>query len=327
VQPQGIALPEIVSGQDLLARVPEQQEWLIQDILAKGNFGMLGGGAKMGKSWLLLTIMKGLDLGLSVLERETRQSKVLYVALEDGWQRVQRRVAGLRWSIRQSDFQFSLAKLDGATAGETGPGLQQLYAVAPQYDLIIVDTLIAALSGRQSENDNAAMSSIVYGLATLAHETKTAVMITHHFGKMKYDDPFDSFRGASAFRGSYDVGLALVRNRDEREAVLHVEGRDTEYQSFTIRQAENGLGWEMLGAGTEIKRIRAGRKALEWMAANGDGVTAQEIASGLNIAYQSAHSQLERLERDGLVYREVDQLDLLPESEHSGRPRSKWYLR
>lgn len=316
-QVDDVAIPRVISGQELLERVAPPREFLIDDILARGDLALLGGGSKMGKSYLCLTLSKGMDLGLQVLGVGTRQSRVLYVALEDGWQRVQRRVNALRWQIRSTDFLFELAHIDGARAGETGPGLVQLEQLAPNYDLIIVDTLIKSLSGRLSENDNSAMAPLVYGLAEVAHSTQTAILVTHHFGKMHYDDPFDSFRGASAFRGAYDVGLALVRRRDEQEAVLHVEGRDTEYQTFTIKQAAGGLGWEMLGSGSEIKKIRAGRKVILHMEEQGDGLTQEELAEGLRLTQSAVSKQLNRAEDAGYVFRELD----------SEKGVDRWYLK
>jgi hypothetical protein len=116
------------------------------------------------------------------------------------------------------------------------------------------------------------------------------------------------------------VGLLLERKLNEREAVLHLESRDVELSSMTIRQAANGVGWEVVGSGSELKRIRAGRRVVEALSSLGDGATAEEIAGYLEVSRQAVHRQLEYAERDGLVRREEKV------RETGGRPASRWML-
>src|SRR5690606_13611128 len=142
--------------------------------------------------------------------------------------------------------------------GQPGPGLAQIEAIIGDYDLVIIDTLIATLSGRISENDNAAMGVIVNELARMAHDYNKTILLVHHMGKGSAENIFDLLRGASALRGAYDVGLLLERKQNEKEAVLHLESRDVDTLTMTIRQAGQGAGWESLGDGSEIANIRAG---------------------------------------------------------------------
>jgi hypothetical protein len=163
------------------------------------------------------------------------------------------------------------------------------------------------------------MGAIMNDLAQIAHDTDTAILLNHHTGKGAAEDVFNLLRGASAFRGGYDVGMVLERKRGEREALLHMESRDVDLSSLTIRQAENGAGWECLGNGNEIEKIRAGRAVIDAMSRHGDGVTAEELAQLMNKSKSTVHSQLTLAERDGHIHRQK-------RDSENGRPADVWYL-
>lgn len=264
---------------DLLARDFPPLTWLVDDLVARGYLVMLGGRPKSGKSWLGLQLAMAVDQGVDFLDRPTRTGKTLYIALEDGERRMQQRVNLLKWQPRAADVATTIARFVGDN-GEPGPGLLQLREAASvgNYDLIVVDTLIATLSGRANENDNAQMGELLNDLARIAHDTDTAIVVIHHTGKQGADDIFGTLRGASAIRGAYDLGLILERKQAEREAVLHIEARDFDASSLTLQQVVGGAGWECMGDGKAIGYLRAGRTAVEMLKEHGEGLTAQELS-------------------------------------------------
>lgn len=297
-------------------------EFIIDGLLAKGHLAIFGGRPKSGKSWLVLGIAQCADLGLPFLGKPVAACRVCYIALEDGQRRVHGRIRALHWQPRQAAVLFNVAHFDGP-GGQPGPGLQQVRQLAESYDLVIIDTLIATLSGRADENNNTQMAAIVNELASIAHDTDTAVLLIHHTGKMQSDDPFMTLRGASAIRGAYDVGLLLARKPDEREAILYAESRDVDVENMTLRQADNGAGWEYLGNATEIERIRAGRQTLQAMldhAEHLDGLTVDQIAQARKVARQGVHRQLLALETAGYVYRQEQPSTL------AGKQPDLWFV-
>lgn len=298
----GVFIPQPKPLADLLDKKFAPLAFLVTSILARGHLAVLGGRPKSGKSWLALQLARAVDLGEMFLGQTTQQARVLYIALEDGERRVYQRSQVLKWQPKAAAVLFDIARFDGD--GTVGPGVAQVAHLANNYDLVIVDTLIATLSGRANENDNAAMGAIVNELARVAHETDTAILLVHHTGKGAAENVFDLLRGASAIRGGYDVGMILERKQDEREAVLHMESRDVDLSSMTIRQADNGAGWESLGTGAEIKTIRAGRRIVETIQEHGEGLTAEELATAANITRQAAQKQLNVAEGHRLVRRE-----------------------
>ena len=163
------------------------------------------------------------------------------------------------------------------------------------------------MSGRTDERDNSAMGRLINDLAYIAHKRDKAILVVHHTGKAANpDDIFSTLRGASAIRGGYDLGLILERKPGEREAILHAESRDLDIRNMTLRQADNGAGWEYVGDAHEIEKVRAGRKVLETMLDHDDGkgMTAKQLAEIRKVSEATIHKQLIRLEEGGYVCRD-----------------------
>lgn len=299
------SLPRPMS--ELLAHRFKPQEYLVDRLLAKGHLGSLGGRPKSGKSWIGLQLAMSIDTGTEFLGRETLKSKVLYYALEDGDRRVQARAKALGWQPQNAAVLFTIPNLDDGQGGY-GPGVEEIARYLADFDLIIIDTLIAAMSGKTDERDNSAMGRLINDLARLAHRSDKAILIVHHTGKAANpDDIFATLRGASAIRGAYDVGLILERKPGEREAILHTESRDLDVRNMTLRQADNGAGWKYVGDAHELEKIRAGRKVLDAMLENdasGEGLTAKQLAEIRKVSEATIHNQLKRLEADGYICRD-----------------------
>lgn len=291
---------------DLLAHRFRSQEFLVEGLFAKGHLVVLGGRPKGGKSWLMLQLARCIDSGANFLGRETSKAKVLLYALEDGDRRVQMRAEAIGWQPESAAVLFTIPYLDDGQGGP-GPGIAEIWEYTREYDLIVIDTLITAMSGRTDERDNSAMGSLINALAQIAHKSDKAIVVVHHTGKATNpDDIFSTLRGASAIRGGYDVGLILERKPGEREAILHAESRDLDIRNMTLRQADDGAGWDYVGDGHEIEKVRAGRKVLETMLDhdNDEGMTAKQLAEIRKVTEATIGRQLARLEADGYICRD-----------------------
>jgi hypothetical protein len=221
--------------------------------------------------------------------------------LEGGQAGIHRRIRDLHWQPRDAAIHFKLAPFDDP-GGDVGPGLEQLAALAGGHDLIVIDTLAAALSARAKENDNVSMGTVMREIARIAHVSRCAILLVHHTNKGFNDDVFNSSRGASAMRGAYDVGLVLERSNAEREAVLHVEARDFSADNVALRYVGTAEGWTALGGAAEVKRVRAGRKVIAALEELGEA-TVEELTEYLQLSRTAVFRQLQRVERDGLVTR------------------------
>ena len=290
--------------------------FLVDGLIARGTLTMLSARPKSGKTWFALQIARAVDTGTSFLGRDVAQARVLCLMLEGGQAGINRRIRDLQWAAQAAAIHFRLAPFDDPN-GDVGPGLEQVAALAGSHDLIVIDTLAAALSARAKENDNVYMGIVMRELARIAHAGRCAILLVHHTNKGINDDVFNSSRGASAMRGAYDVGLVLERSNTEREAVLHVESRDFPADNIALRYLSAAEGWTVLGEASEVKRVRAGRKALAALEELGEA-TVEELAEHLRLNRVTVYKQLVRLESDGLAGRRSESTG------EQGRPVDIW---
>jgi hypothetical protein len=176
-----------LSMREFLAHRFCPQEFLVDGLFAKGHLVILGGRPKGGKSWLALQLAQCVDTGTDFLGRETTKARVLLYALEDGDRRVQTRARAIGWQPESAAVLFTIPFLDDGQGGP-GPGATEIWEYTKQYDLIMIDTLITAMSGRTDERDNSAMGSLINALAYIAHKSDKAIVIVHHTGKATNPD-------------------------------------------------------------------------------------------------------------------------------------------
>lgn len=79
------------TAQELLDEPFPSMKWLVEGIIAPGTI-LLVGSPKAGKSWFAIELALSVSLGISFLDHETRRGPVLYLSLEDKFERIQRRL-------------------------------------------------------------------------------------------------------------------------------------------------------------------------------------------------------------------------------------------
>jgi RecA-family ATPase len=75
----GCVWPEIVDAADFLANPPPDPEPLIESVLNKGEKMLVGGPAKIGKTWLALDLATAVASATPWLGFQTRRGRVLFI--------------------------------------------------------------------------------------------------------------------------------------------------------------------------------------------------------------------------------------------------------
>lgn len=114
------------------------QEAIIDNLLVSGTY-LLAGSPKVGKSYFMVQLLYPISHGLPFLGRSVHKSEVLYLALEDNFQRLQERFS-LLFEVETTD------NLHLAVACEAlGSGLEKqlLYFIEenPKTKLVVTDTV------------------------------------------------------------------------------------------------------------------------------------------------------------------------------------------
>ncbi|MDW8293623.1 MAG: AAA family ATPase [Anaerolineae bacterium] len=305
-----ITYPTPVAGRDLYDREYPPLVYDVDGIVVHGTLFMLAGRPKSGKSWLLLQLARAIDEEREWLGAPTyRHGRLLYIALEDGERRVWERIHAMAWKPQHADFLFDLPPLAEG-------GREAITYYASQYSVIILDTLRAAL-GATDENNNTEISTVLIPLARDIHERGSTLIVSHHTGKSYSEEyTFESIRGASAIRGSYDGGAVLVRPHGERRATLYCESRDLETRDLSLEWCGPKEGWTLLGSHDEIRM----RELLEALNAFGGEATAAQVASVLGVGEDRARQRLRAAVNAGML-RVAQQ-----ETNGRGRPRVVYRL-
>lgn len=149
---------------------------------------------------------------------------MLYLALEDGPRRLQRRLVLQRTGeepLRGLPLSF-IMEFPPLDAGGLAVLEREISAARPA--LVILDTLAAAKTGRLDENAAGPMADLANGLRHLAQVHDTTILVVAHHGKGSYADPGHDLRGSSALAAAADVNLGLYKT--ETGHSLRGEGRD-----------------------------------------------------------------------------------------------------
>ena len=237
----------------ILGAVYEPLRWIVPDYLPEG-LSILAGRQKLGKTWLALDWAIAVASGGAAMGNiSVDQGDVLYIDLENGERRVQRRLERIfpyppvRPDLSRLQFQFD--------ASEIGPGL-----IAELDDwresvetprLIVIDVLQRIKpAGRVSRNSYENDYSALADLQRWATKYGIAVLMLHHTRKGGADDPLEALSGSNGLSACADTTLVL--DRTAGGITLYVRGRDVDERETALK-FDAGL-WSILGDADEWKR-------------------------------------------------------------------------
>lgn len=233
---------ETVDAETLLNTNLPEKHFLISGLLPQG-LHILGGAPKTGKSWLVLWLCLQIAKGESVWNRETRQGTVLYLALEDSYNRIQSRLLEMTDEAPNCLHLSILSKTleDGLTEQ-----LEEFLASHPDTLLVAIDTLQMVRTGESRANLYASDYADLRILKQFADQHSIAVLLVHHLRKMRDDDPLNMLSGTSGISGAADGSYILDRDdRTKAWATLFCTGRDIESVNLPLAFSEETYSWQL----------------------------------------------------------------------------------
>ena len=239
-----------VTMEQLYDMVYEGRPPVIDGLLQNGTY-IFAGAPKVGKSFLMAQLAYHVATGQKLWDYEVRQGTVLYLALEDGYERLQERMYRMFGVDGTPNLHFAIA------AKQLGNGLdaqlEKFVREHPDTRLIIIDTLqkVRELSGEAySYRDD---YQIIGQLKQLADKFKLCLLIVHHTRKSPANDEFDRISGTTGIYGCADGAFVLSKeHRTDRTATLSVSGRDQPDQRIHLVRDEATLQWNFDHTDTEL---------------------------------------------------------------------------
>jgi DNA primase len=281
---------------DLLQETLPDVRWAIEPILPEGCT-VLAGKPKLGKSFLALGILIAIALGgVALGQYPVEQGEVLYLDLENGKRRLQKRARKmLQHAFTSPDFYY---KTEWPRMNEGGlEELEHVLDQHPRMRTICIDTwgrFKPKSKGRnttQYDEDYDAMQP----LQALATRREVTILVIDHMRKMDADDPIDQVSGSVGKAGAVDGFLLLYRKRHETDARLAVIGRDIEEeQEIVLSYDRECASWTAKGDADDdaIATTPERQKILDLLAQHEQGLTCKEIADKLNKNVNTTRNQL-----------------------------------
>ena len=230
------AWPQIVDAADFLANPPPDPVPLIEGVLNKGEKMLVGGPAKIGKTWLALDLATAVASGTPWLGFRTTKARVVFINLElTDWAMFSRLTLVCREKgITLEPEQLLVWNLRGCTS-DMKELVDRLLANPPAaLGLIVPDPLYKTLGDRE-ENSAGDIAELLSHIDRLTAKTGAAVLLTHHFAKGAGARPdIDQFSGSAVFVRDPDV-LVNIQPHQEKESRI---------MTFTVR---NGKSPEPVG--------------------------------------------------------------------------------
>lgn len=207
---------------------------VIDGLLPAGTY-LLAGAPKIGKSFLVLQMAYQVSMGAPFLGFSSRQGTVLYLALEDTCERLQKRLA----QMTEQDSEHLILSVFSETLDEgLTERLSDFWSEHTDTVLIIIDTL-QRVRGRTLDNGSyAADYDTLARLKEFSDTYGVTVLVVHHTRKEGAEDVFNMISGTNGLMGAADGALILYKNkRTASDAVLEVVGRDQPQLRLHLRFA------------------------------------------------------------------------------------------
>lgn len=217
--------------------------FLVDDLLPQG-LHLLAGAPKIGKSWLALWLCLQVARGKSLWNFPTHSCEVLYLCLEDSFQRIQSRLFDLTEDAPPTLYFAVMAEqLHNGLVEQ----IEQFLKEHPVTGLVVIDTLqrIRTVSNDVSPYANDYRDIGV--LKALADQHRIAVLLVHHLRKLSDDDPMNMISGTTGLSGATDSNFVLRKSkRRENTATLYCTGRDIAYRELSLEFNSDTHIWDLL---------------------------------------------------------------------------------
>ena len=239
-----------ISMSELYETVYESKPPLIDGLLFPGTY-LFVGAPKLGKSFFMAQLAYHISTGTPLWDMPTKKGTVLYLALEDDYGRLQKRLYRMFGTESTENLYFSVS------AKQLGCGLDEqlgnFITEHPDTALIIIDTLQKV---REVGGDNYSYASdydIIASLKQLADRFGICLLLVHHTRKQQAEDQFDMISGTNGLLGAADGAFLLRKEkRTGNAATLDVSGRDQQDQRLYLERDTERLIWKLEDIETEL---------------------------------------------------------------------------
>ena len=241
---------QTVSMTELYDTVYPPRTPIVDGFLYGGTY-LFVGAPKVGKSFFMGQLAYYVVMGLPLWNYPVREGTVLYLALEDDYARLQRRLSGM-FGVECADNLYFATQAKTLNEG-LDRQLEEFLKEHTDARLIIIDTLQKV---REVGGDRYSYSSdyeIVTKLKSFSDKYGICLLVVHHTCKLESEDSFDMISGTNGLLGAADGAFIMhKKKRTDNTAVMDIVGRDQPDQELTIEFDRERCIWKFQKAETEL---------------------------------------------------------------------------
>ena len=241
---------QTVSMTELYDTLSPPRSPVVDGFLYGGTY-LFVGAPKVGKSFFMGQLAYHIAMGIPLWDYPVRKGTVLYLALEDDYARLQRRLSQM-FGVESADNLYFATQAKTLKEGLDGE-LEEFVKQHKDARLIIIDTLqkVREVGGETFSYSND--YEIVTKLKAFSDKYGICLLVVHHTRKMESGDSFDMISGTNGLLGAADGAFIMQKKkRTDNTAVLDIVGRDQPDQELTIEFDQERCIWKFKKAETEL---------------------------------------------------------------------------
>jgi hypothetical protein len=283
---------QTMTAAELMGLTFEPTRWVVPDVLPEGC-SLLVGKPKKGKSWMALGVCEAVASGgVAFGTRRVEQGDALYLALEDNYKRLQKRLKKVLNGApapERMHLHTEWPRLDEGGAEL----LDEWLTEHPEARLVVIDTLAKIRPPARGSNiyteDYAALEKLV----SLAAKHGVAIVVVHHLRKMAASDPMDEISSSTGLTAGVDGFLILRRTPGSKGPTLFVDGRDIEEPTeYALHWNNNTATWTIEGDAEEVRLSKERGDILLTLNRSPEPMTPKEVS---DVMPGSTHSAVKKL--------------------------------
>lgn len=241
---------ETISMDELYDTIYPPKIPIVDGLIYNGTY-LFVGAPKVGKSFFMAQLGYHVSMGLPLWGYSVKKGTVLYLALEDDYARLQKRLSRMFGMDSTDNFHFA-TKSKNLNEG-LEEQLNQFVKEHKDARLIIIDTLQKVREVGGDKFSYASDYDIVTKLKRFSDEHGICLLVVHHTRKMESSDSFDMISGTNGLLGAADGAFVMQKEkRTENKAILELAGRDQQDQRLELKFNRELCVWELAKAETEL---------------------------------------------------------------------------
>ena len=241
---------ETISMDELYDTIYPPKIQIVDGLIYNGTY-LFVGAPKVGKSFFMAQLGYHVSMGLPLWGYSVKKGTVLYLALEDDYARLQKRLSRMFGMESTDNFHFA-TKSKNLNEG-LDEQLNQFVKEHKDARLIIIDTLQKVREVGGDKFSYASDYDIVTKLKRFSDEHGICLLVVHHTRKMESSDSFDMISGTNGLLGAADGAFVMQKEkRTENKAILELAGRDQQDQRLELKFNRELCVWELVKAETEL---------------------------------------------------------------------------